>query len=112
MEERRPSETEQQLLLVTWRLGEGAYGVTVRDELARLTGRMLAVGAIYSTLIRLERKGWVRSWIADPTPVRGGKAKRYFAITASGEEAVGRARASMDRLWAGLERAPTAGEGA
>lgn len=104
-----PTHNEQQLLLTVWRLeedDEGAYGVTIRDELERRTGRTLTVGAIYTTLIRLEKKGLVRSSLSDPEPVRGGKAKRFFRVTAAGTRALLHAREEMERLWDGLDAAP------
>jgi PadR family transcriptional regulator PadR len=102
-----PSDFEQQVLLAVWRLSDGAYGASVRDELERHTDRSVAQGAIYVTLMRLEKKGWLRSRLADPTPVRGGKSKRYFEITAEGMTGVQAARQEMDRLWEGL---PTTAE--
>ncbi len=97
-----PSETEQLLLLTAWRLEGDAYGLAIRDELKKRTGRRIAVGAIYSTMVRLEKKGWVRSHLSDPTPVRGGKAKRFFRITEEGMRTLEKARATMDTLWDGL----------
>ena len=60
-----------------------------------------ADGAVYTTLQRLESKGLVESWVSDPTPVRGGRAKRCFAVTAAGERAIRDARATLRRLWSG-----------
>jgi len=71
-----PTDVEQQMLLVVWRLGDDAYGVTIRDELERAAGRSVTAGAVYTTLVRLEQKGWLRSSMGDPTPERGGKSKR------------------------------------
>lgn len=109
-----PTLNEQQLLLVVWHLQdqeEGAYGVTIKDELEARIGRDLAVGAIYTTLVRLEKKGLVRSELSDPEPVRGGKAKRFFEVTAEGRQAVAVARREMERLWEGLEPSPDPLEG-
>ena len=97
-----PSDFEQQVLLAVWRLGDGAYGVSVRDELEARAGRDVAHGAVYVTLVRLERKGFLRSSLSDPTPVRGGKAKRCFAITPAGVEGLREARRALDSLWDGL----------
>ena len=96
-------ELEQVALMAVWRLGADAYGGAIRDEIARWTGNVLSVSAVYVTLMRLEKKGMVRSWLADPTPVRGGKAKRYFAVEQEGIAAVEHARATMNRIWADLE---------
>ena len=75
-------EFEQIVLLAILRLGEFAYGVSIRDEIAACTGRAPAPGALYTTLDRLENKGMVGSRLVDPTPLRGGRAKRYFNVTA------------------------------
>jgi DNA-binding PadR family transcriptional regulator len=97
-----PSDFEQQVLLAVWRLGGEAYGASVREELETATGRDVAQGAVYITLVRLEKKGWLKSSLSDPTPVRGGKAKRYFQIVPAGVAGVKAARTAMDRLWDGL----------
>ena len=97
-----PSDFEQQILLAVWQLGDGAYGGSVRDEIEARTGRAVAQGAVYVTLVRLEKKEWLRSRLADPTPVRGGKSKRLFEITRLGVKGVQAAREAMDRLWEGL----------
>ncbi len=101
-EAKMPSDFEQQVLLAVWRLGEHAYGASVRNELEARTGRELAQGAVYVTLVRLEKKGLLLSRLADPTPVRGGKAKRYFEITPQGVAGVQAVRRTMDKLWEGL----------
>ena len=75
----RLGELEQLVLLALVRLGDDAYGVTVRREIARCTGRPASFGTIYATLARLEDKGLVDSWLGDPTPLRGGRRKFSFA---------------------------------
>ncbi len=100
-----PSDFEQQVLLAVWQLADGAYGTTVRDRLEERTGRSVAQGAVYVTLVRLEKKGLLKSRLSDPTPVRGGKAKRFFEITPEGVAGVQAARAAMDALWDGLPEA-------
>lgn len=97
-----PGDFEQQVLLTVWRLGDGAYGGSVRDELEARTGRDLTQGAVYVTLVRLEKKGLLRSRMSEPTPVRGGKAKRFFEILPAGIQGLHHARETMDRLWDGL----------
>lgn len=104
-----PGDFEQQVLLAVWRLGDVAYGGSVRDELEERTGRSVAQGAVYVTLVRLEKKGLLRSYLSDPTPVRGGKAKRCFEILPAGVAGVTAAREAMERLWDGLP--DTAGSG-
>lgn len=102
----RLSEAEQQALLAVWRLGDAAYGTTIRDEIEACTARRLSASAIYVTLVRLERDGLVSSSMSDPTPVRGGKAKRFFRIERAGVEALKRARSDLERLWQGLDATP------
>jgi DNA-binding PadR family transcriptional regulator len=95
-------EFEQMVLLAILRLGDAAYGVTIREEIAERTERDPAPGALYTTLDRLEAKGLVRSRFADPTPARGGRAKRYFTVTAVGVRAVARAQRAYQRLLDGV----------
>jgi PadR family transcriptional regulator, regulatory protein PadR len=95
-------EFEQVVLLAILRLGDGAYGVTIRREIAECTEREPAPGALYTTLDRLEEKGLVASTYGDPTPERGGRAKRYFTVTTRGVHAVARAQRAYQRLLKGL----------
>lgn len=68
-------EFEQIVLLAMLRLGKNAYGVPIRREIDKRTRRAAAIGALYRTLDRLEEKGYVASWFADPTPERGGRSR-------------------------------------
>src|SRR5688500_20355614 len=79
---------EQIVLTAAMRLGDEAYGMTIRDEIEKRTGRAVSFGAVYVTLQRLEDKGLVSSWIGEPTAERGGRAKRFFQVTANGRQAV------------------------
>ena len=94
---------EQMVLLAVLRLGDDAYAVTIRRELKEHTGRRLARGALYTVLDRLERKGLLGSRMADPTPERGGRAKRYYRVTASGVRALKSSKDALVRLWRGLD---------
>lgn len=80
-------EFEQLVLLAILRLGENAYGVTIRREISTRTKRETTPGALYTTLDRLEDKGLLRSSMGDPTPERGGRAKRIVTLTAPGKRA-------------------------
>ena len=93
---------EQIVLLALVRLRNNAYGVTIRREIAERAGRDVSIGAIYTTLERMERKGLVTSLRGDPTPERGGRGKRSSAIAAPGVEALNRSRDVIDRMWDGL----------
>lgn len=95
-------EFEQVVLLAVLRLADGAYGVAIRREIAECTEREPSPGALYTTLDRLEDKGLVTSKYGDPTPERGGRAKRYFTVTARGVRAVARAQRGYQRLLKGL----------
>ena len=83
-------EFEQVVLFAVLQLEDEAYGVTVREEIKRRTGRAVSAGAVYTTLERLEARRFVTSRWGDPTPERGGKRKRFFAITAAGRQALAR----------------------
>jgi PadR family transcriptional regulator, regulatory protein PadR len=96
-------EFEQVVLLAILRLGEGAYGVTIRTEIMECTGRDPAPGALYTTLDRLEEKGLLTSRFGDPTPQRGGRAKRYFTVSADGVRTVAHSQRGYQRLLKGLE---------
>ena len=102
-------EFEQIALLALMRLRANAYGASIRQEIAERTGRDVSIGAVYTTLERMERKGFVSSARGEPTPERGGRAKRYYKIEAPGEHALQKSRETMDRMWEGLVPAPSAG---
>ena len=88
-------DLEQIVLLALLQLGDEAYGVAVHREIAARTGRDLSLGGIYSTLVRLEEKGFVSTRLGDPTPTRGGRRKKLYAVEPAGREAV---RATMSAL--------------
>ncbi len=95
-------EFEQCVLLAVVHLGDRAYGVSIRREIEVRTNRDVAIGALYTSLERLERKGYLRSAMSEPTAERGGRSKRFFALTASGARVVREARARLNRMWDGL----------
>jgi DNA-binding PadR family transcriptional regulator len=101
-------EFEQIVLLAALRLGKNAYGVTIWEEIEKRTGRPVMLGAVYATLDRLEAKRYISSKVGDPTPERGGRAKRFFKITAQGSAALERSREILASMWAGLD--PVRGE--
>jgi len=96
-------EFEQIALLAVLRLDDKAYGVTIRSEITVCTGREPAPGALYTTLDRLEEKGLLTSRFGDPTPQRGGRAKRYFAVSAAGIAAIAQSQRGYRRLLEGVE---------
>ena len=95
-------EMELMVLLTIVRLDDDAYGVPISKELLNLTGRDVALGSIYAALDRLEEKGFVTSSLGDPTPERGGRAKRYFRVTPAGLRALRMTREALTTLWHGI----------
>jgi DNA-binding PadR family transcriptional regulator len=91
-------ELEQLVMLSLPVLGDDAYAVSIRDHIEARTGISLGRSSVYVTLDRLERKGYVRSALGDPTPERGGKAKRCFEITAAGARALTEAERAVSRM--------------
>ena len=89
---------EHFLLLAILRLGDDAYGMTIRRELAEHTGREVAVDAIYTALARLERRSLVQSWLSEPTQERDGKAKRHYRVLAAGTRAIEKTDAALTAL--------------
>jgi DNA-binding PadR family transcriptional regulator len=96
-------EFEQLVLLALLHLGDSAYAINAREEIERRTGRSVTRGAVYVTLDRLEKKGYLESRLADPTPERGGRAKRYYKVRPAGIAALEHSRATLQRMWQGLE---------
>jgi DNA-binding PadR family transcriptional regulator len=105
MADQHLGEFEQLVLLAVVRLADGAYGVPIRREIEKRTSRKVTVGALYSTLDRLEAKGYLSSWFADPTAERGGRSRRYFRVEPPGIEALAEAKNMFDRMWKGVRLA-------
>ena len=80
-------EFEYILISAAETLGEDAYGVAIREQIATTTRRSCSIGALYTTIDRLEKKGLVKTWIGESTPERGGRAKRMVRVTATGVQA-------------------------
>jgi DNA-binding PadR family transcriptional regulator len=95
-------EFELYVLIAIAHAGDEAYGVTVRREIERRTGRTVAIGAVHATLTRLEDKGLVRFRVSDPQPVQGGKRRKFFRLTAAGERAVRHSTGMLARMLDGL----------
>jgi DNA-binding PadR family transcriptional regulator len=98
-------EFEHIVVLALLRLSDQAYGVTVRQEIEVRTGREVSIGAVYATLARLETKGFVDSYLGDPTPERGGRSKRFFRVSEKGLAAVNRTHRALQRMADGLRLA-------
>lgn len=102
-------ELEYVVLLAVARQRGAGYGVSLRAEVAERTGRSLSLGAIYSTLYRLEEKGFVSSRRGEATAERGGRAKRLFRVEGAGARTLVETRERLERLWDGVD--PLPGEG-
>jgi PadR family transcriptional regulator, regulatory protein PadR len=98
-------EFEQLVLLAVVRLEAAAYAVPVRREIEARTRRRVTRGALYVTLDRLEAKGYVESWLADPTSERGGRAKRYYRVRPAGQAALRDSWTALRSMWEGLDPA-------
>lgn len=98
------SRIEEIILLAVWRLQDNAYGVTIRDEIIRVTGQDWQQGAIYGPLARLHRKGYLRTRRGEPTPERGGRGKIFYELTPFGVEALLEAQKLNEAIWVDLPR--------
>ncbi|HUA01939.1 MAG TPA: helix-turn-helix transcriptional regulator [Candidatus Aquilonibacter sp.] len=96
------SEFELMVLLAVLRLGDEAYGVPISREIEQQSGREVALGSVYAALERLEEKDLVQSEFGEPTPQRGGRAKKYFRVTRKGLREARQARNALLNLWQGL----------
>jgi PadR family transcriptional regulator, regulatory protein PadR len=95
---------ELMVMLVLIRLGDNAYGVPISRAIEQTSGRRVALGSVYATLERLQRKGLVHSELGEPTPERGGRAKRYFRATAKGLREVRETQTALKSFWRGLRQ--------
>jgi PadR family transcriptional regulator PadR len=95
---------EQLVLLGVLRLDPDAYGAAIRQEIHARSGRDVSINAVYTTLDRLERKGLLRSWVGDPTPQRGGRRRKFYALRPVGSAALRQAYHAFASMVDGLER--------
>jgi PadR family transcriptional regulator PadR len=93
---------ELMVMLAVLRLGRQAYGVPIAAEIADRAGREMLQGSVYAVLERLEAKGLMKSRLGEATPERGGRAKRYFTLTAEGVRHVREAQRALEAMWVGL----------
>lgn len=99
-------EFEQMILLAVLQAAsqkDGAYGITVFDELANRTKRRVSRGAVYMTLDRLEKKGLLKSSLTEPLPERGGRARRCYELTRPARAALRESQRALQSLWAGVD---------
>ncbi|WP_436516021.1 PadR family transcriptional regulator [Ekhidna sp. To15] len=94
-------EFEELVLLTIANLAKDAYGVAILNDISERANRKLSIGALHSTLTRLEEKGYISSFLGEPTNERGGRRKRYFELTDSAISELNNMKALRDQLWAG-----------
>jgi PadR family transcriptional regulator PadR len=100
MDDIRLREFEELVLLAVMVTPDGATGAAIQDVLEAEAGRIVSLGAIYTSLDRLARKDLVASWLGEPTPVRGGRRKRHYRVTPLGRDHLTAVRRIRDRMWA------------
>lgn len=93
---------EERILLTICHLQDKAYLVNIRDSLKDITGKYIDVGTIYVPLKRLEHRGYLQSYLGEPSAVRGGKAIKFYRLTAKGYKALSEMKRVQDRLWKGV----------
>ena len=94
---------EQLVLMGVLRLGDAAYGAAIRQEIHARSGRDVSISAVYTTLDRLETKGFLSSWIGAPTAQRGGRRRKFYALRPAGMAALQQAYRAITAMAAGLE---------
>ena len=94
-------EFEELVLLTVANLDREAYGAAILQHIAETTGRKLSLGALHSTLARLEEKGFLGSYLGKPTATRGGRRKRHFVLTSEGVAGLNKMKSLRDQLWDG-----------
>ncbi|MGE0589701.1 MAG: PadR family transcriptional regulator [Cyclobacteriaceae bacterium] len=92
-------EFEELVLLTIASFGNQSYGVVIKEEIEKRANRSISIGALHSTITRLEEKGLIRSWLGQPTEERGGRRKRYFEVTQTGKVGLHQMKKLRDDLW-------------
>ncbi|MEO9805300.1 MAG: helix-turn-helix transcriptional regulator [Reichenbachiella sp.] len=92
-------EFEELVLLTIATLGDQAYGVAVLEDIQQRANRKISIGALHSTITRLDEKGFITSYLGEPTNERGGRRKRFFQLTASAKQALSDMKSLRDELW-------------
>ena len=98
------TRAEELILLAVWLLGDRAYSVHIREHLMHVTGKFWSFGAVYMPLDRLVKRGLLTSYLADPTPERGGRSKRIYKPTRAGIEALDEIKKIQEAAWKGVNK--------
>ncbi len=96
------TKLEELILLSVWKLRENAYGTTIYKHIAEATGKKISLGGVYFPLDRLVKKGYLDTYVGDPTPERRGLSKRYYALTENGLEALREIKKVNEIMWEGF----------
>ena len=96
------SRSEEIILLSIWRLQQDAYGLAVREEVSKATGKEWTVGSVYAPLHRLEKKGFIKSQEGEPEARRGGRRKVFYSLTKTGKRALIAVKEVHDAQWIGI----------
>jgi len=96
------SLAHQSIMLAIWRLGDNAYGVTIRKQVAAVTGRTYAYGTLYNILNQLAMKSYIQKRVGSPTAKRGGRRKIFYTLTSAGNQALKTARQMQEVIWKGI----------
>jgi PadR family transcriptional regulator PadR len=97
------SKAEEIVLLAIWRIGQNAYGVTIRKKIERDSGKNYTYGTLYGLLRQLAFKGFIRKRLGDPAPKKGGRRKTYFDLTQEGRQALKEAIQLHHRVWKDID---------
>jgi len=100
------NDFEQLALLAVARLDDEAYGMRIRHLIEERAGREVPIASIYAALERLEQRGCLTTWLSEPTPERGGRAKKNFSLTPLGVELLQGEQRAFARMWDGVELRP------
>jgi PadR family transcriptional regulator PadR len=98
------SSHDEVFLLAILKLEDNAYGMKIRREVSKATGKNWSIGAIYDPLYRMEKRGLLESYLSDPTNARGGRSKRIFKVKKKGLDALLEHKKARDRLWQGIKK--------
>ena len=93
------SRPEEIILFTILKLKDNAYCVPIREKASEISGKEWSFGAVYVPLHRLEKKGFVKSFFDDPTPIRGGRSRRIYKITTAGMKALAEVRELNESMW-------------
>jgi len=97
------SKAEEMVLLAVWRLGDEAYGVTIRRQILKAAGKDYTYGTLYGLLRQMDRKGYIQKAVAKPLPKRGGRGKSYYKITPSGIRALKESIKLHQLVWKNID---------